>query len=152
MALDCMTLRKFQYIILGGISHAADTNRCLSGNLWYLQHSCVGDTNNLPPRQRNVLRLLHPSSYTCAVCRAHFVTTLSVDDLAPSGDKPSATTMTTSKLDMDGLVQDWSYSSALAMELLQSCTKPSICFLSLWLEQMVSNKMAHKIIRNIIAF
>ena len=28
----------------------------------------------------------------------------------------------------DGLVQDCSNSSALAMELLQSCTKPSICF------------------------
>ena len=29
-------------------------------------------------------------------------------------------------LDIDGLVQDCSNSSALAMELLQSCTKPSI--------------------------
>ena len=28
---------------------------------------------------------------------------------------------------IDGLVQDSSNSSALAMELLQSCTKPSIC-------------------------
>ena len=26
----------------------------------------------------------------------------------------------------DGLVQDWSNSNALAMELLQSCTKPSM--------------------------
>ena len=30
-------------------------------------------------------------------------------------------------LNIDGLVQDCSNSSALAMELLQSCTKPSIC-------------------------
>ena len=30
------------------------------------------------------------------------------------------------KLDIDGLVQDCSNSSALAMELLQSCTKPTI--------------------------
>ena len=29
--------------------------------------------------------------------------------------------------DIDGLVQDCSNSSALAVELLQSCTKPSIC-------------------------
>ena len=28
--------------------------------------------------------------------------------------------------DIDGFVQDWSNSSALAMELLQSCTKPWI--------------------------
>ena len=28
---------------------------------------------------------------------------------------------------IDGLVQDCSNSSVLAMELLQSCTKPSIC-------------------------
>ena len=28
---------------------------------------------------------------------------------------------------IDGLVQDCSSSSALAMELLKSCTKPSIC-------------------------
>ena len=28
---------------------------------------------------------------------------------------------------IDGLVQDCSNSSALAMELLQSCAKPSIC-------------------------
>ena len=28
---------------------------------------------------------------------------------------------------IDGLVQDCSNSSALAMELLHSCTKPSIC-------------------------
>ena len=28
---------------------------------------------------------------------------------------------------INGLVQDCSNSSALAMELLQSCTKPSIC-------------------------
>ena len=27
---------------------------------------------------------------------------------------------------MDGLVQDYSISSALAMDILQSCTKPSI--------------------------
>ena len=32
-----------------------------------------------------------------------------------------------SNSDIDGLVQDCSKSSALAMELLQSCTKPSIC-------------------------
>ena len=31
---------------------------------------------------------------------------------------------------IDGLMQDCSYSSALAMELLQSCTKPSM---SCWL-------------------
>ena len=30
---------------------------------------------------------------------------------------------------IDGLVQDCSNSSVLAMELLQSCTKPSICSL-----------------------
>ena len=29
----------------------------------------------------------------------------------------------------DGLVQDYSNSSALAMELLQSCTKLLICFI-----------------------
>ena len=29
----------------------------------------------------------------------------------------------------DGLVQECSYSNALAMELLQSCIKPSICVL-----------------------
>ena len=28
---------------------------------------------------------------------------------------------------IDGLVQDCNHSSALALELLQSCTKPSIC-------------------------
>ena len=30
-------------------------------------------------------------------------------------------------LHLDGLVQDCTFSSALAMEILQSCTKPSIC-------------------------
>ena len=30
-----------------------------------------------------------------------------------------------------GLVQDWSNSSVLAMELLQFCTKPSICIIKL---------------------
>ena len=29
--------------------------------------------------------------------------------------------------DMEGLIQDCSNSSALAMELLQSCSEPSIC-------------------------
>ena len=44
--------------------------------------------------------------------------------------------------DIDGLVQDGSNSSALAMELLQSCTKPSIwasrdnCFIT---EYLLSN-------------
>ena len=33
------------------------------------------------------------------------------------------------RLQIYGLVQDCSNSSALAMELLQSCTMPSICFL-----------------------
>ena len=33
------------------------------------------------------------------------------------------------KRDIDGLVQDYSNSSALAMELLQSCVKPSIYFI-----------------------
>ena len=33
---------------------------------------------------------------------------------------------------IDGLVQDCSNSSALAMELLQSCTKPSKCMLHLY--------------------
>ena len=32
---------------------------------------------------------------------------------------------------INGLVQDCSSSSANALELLQSCTKPLICFLSL---------------------
>ena len=32
-------------------------------------------------------------------------------------------------LDIDGLVQDCSNSSALAMELLQSCTKPLISYI-----------------------
>ena len=32
---------------------------------------------------------------------------------------------------IDGLVQDCSNSIANALELLQSCTKPSICFMSL---------------------
>ena len=31
-------------------------------------------------------------------------------------------------LHFDGLVQEFSNSSALSMKLLQSCTKPSICF------------------------
>ena len=31
------------------------------------------------------------------------------------------------KCDIDGLVQDCSNSNANALELLQSCTKPSIC-------------------------
>ena len=31
------------------------------------------------------------------------------------------------KVNIDGLVQDCSNSSVLAMELLQSCIKPSIC-------------------------
>ena len=35
------------------------------------------------------------------------------------------------RLHVDGLVQDYSNSSALAMELLQSCTKPSVLDL-LW--------------------
>ena len=39
--------------------------------------------------------------------------------------------ITATVLYIDGLVQDCSNSSALAMELLQSCTKPSICA---WLE------------------
>ena len=33
------------------------------------------------------------------------------------------------KIQIDGLVQDCSNSSALAMELLQSCTKPSRCYI-----------------------
>ena len=38
-------------------------------------------------------------------------------------------------LNIDGLVQDCSNSSELAMELLQPCTKPSICGVchSIWL-------------------
>ena len=36
--------------------------------------------------------------------------------------------------DIDGLVQDCSISSALAMEILQSCTKPSICIV--WKEDI----------------
>ena len=35
-------------------------------------------------------------------------------------------------LHIDALVQDCSYSSALAMELLQCCTKPSICDSGPW--------------------
>ena len=44
------------------------------------------------------------------------------------GDKPLAESMLTRFTDayIDGLVQDCSNFSALAMELLQSCTKPSI--------------------------
>ena len=40
---------------------------------------------------------------------------------------------------IDGLVQDYSNSSALAMELLQSCTKPLICFIvyGKWKQQSV---------------
>ena len=30
---------------------------------------------------------------------------------------------------IDGLVQDWSNSIANALELLQSCTKPSVCYI-----------------------
>ena len=39
----------------------------------------------------------------------------------------SADVASSSFLHCDGLVQDYSNSSALAMELLQSCTKPLIC-------------------------
>ena len=35
--------------------------------------------------------------------------------------------MRSASRDIDGLVQDCSISSALAMEILQSCTKPSMC-------------------------
>ena len=34
---------------------------------------------------------------------------------------------------IDGLVQDCSNSSALAMELLQSCTEPLIYYLGFWM-------------------
>ena len=45
------------------------------------------------------------------------------------GDKPLSEPMMALFTDahIDGLVQDCSNSSALAVELLQSCTKPSIC-------------------------
>ena len=39
--------------------------------------------------------------------------------------------------DIDGLVQDCSNSSALAMELLQSCTKPSICHSQVQLDHVI---------------
>ena len=61
------------------------------------------------------------------------------DVLALGGARPSAGTVVTVKLHIDGLVQDCSNSSMLAMELLQSCTKSSICLdrykirLSLWM-------------------
>ena len=40
--------------------------------------------------------------------------------------------------DIDGLVQDCSNSSGLAMELLQSCTKPSM-YSSQWCEKRLSS-------------
>ena len=41
-------------------------------------------------------------------------------------EKIDHTIMASAALYIDGFVQDWSISSALAMEILQSCTKPSI--------------------------
>ena len=43
-----------------------------------------------------------------------------------SDDPNSAMQLSPEREYLDGLVQDCSNSSALAMELLQSCTKPSI--------------------------
>ena len=44
-------------------------------------------------------------------------------------------------LDIDGLVQDCSTSSALAMELLQSCAKPSIWFWMMFKVLLTINKI-----------
>ena len=45
--------------------------------------------------------------------------------------------------DLDGLVQDCSNSSALAMELLQSCTKPSTCFVAQFNRSKNKNEDKH---------
>ena len=55
--------------------------------------------------------------------------TLPVGVLAANGTMPSAGTVLTTNVHIDGLEQKCSNSSALALELLRSCTKPSTCVL-----------------------
>ena len=55
--------------------------------------------------------------------------TVPEDNLAPDGHSSSADAVMTTKAHVDGLALDCSNPSALAMELLQSCTKPPMCFL-----------------------
>ena len=50
--------------------------------------------------------------------------------------------------DVNDLVQDCSIASALAMEILQSCTKPSMCLSNCTL--IISSISAHAMIENIV--
>ena len=72
------------------------------------------------------------------------VSTVSADDLVPSGAAiPAGRVMIKCRLHIDGLVQDCSNSSALALELLQSCTKPSIYSGTWWVKPFLAKSLYH---------
>ena len=64
----------------------------------------------------------------CHQATSHYLSQCWPSSMSPYGvTRPQWVNSPLLQWDIDGLVQDCSNSSALAMELLQSCTKPSIC-------------------------